>query len=38
MKKRLFAGLLALCMVFNLMPATAFAEETTAEPVVTEVV
>lgn len=38
MKKRLFAGLLALCMVFNLMPATAFAEETTAEPDVTEVV
>lgn len=38
MRKRLFAGLLALCMVFNLMPATAFAEETTTEPVVTEVV
>ena len=38
MKKRLFAGLLALCMVFNVMPATAFAEEATTEPVVTEVV
>jgi len=38
MKKRIFAGLLALCMVFNVMPATAFAEESTTEPVVTEVV
>lgn len=38
MKKRLFAGLLALCMVFNVMPATAFAEEATTEPVATEVV
>ena len=27
MKKRLFAGLLALCMTVNLMSATAFAEE-----------
>ena len=38
MKKRIFAGLLALCMIFNVMPATAFAEEATTEPVVTEVV
>ncbi len=38
MKKRLFAGLLALCMVFNVMPATAFAEEATTEQVVTEIV
>ena len=34
MKKRLFAGLLALCMTVNLMSATAFAEGASNEPAV----
>ena len=32
MKKRLFAGLLALCMTVNLMSATAFAEDSKCLP------
>ena len=38
MKKRLFAGLLALCMTVNLMSATAFATETSTDTTVAEVV
>lgn len=38
MKKRLFAGLLALAMTVNFMPATVFAEENVTESIVTEAV
>ena len=34
MKKRLFAGFLALCMMLSVMPATAYAEETAPEEVI----